>query len=300
VHPVRSEAERSPIGLFRVGIAAAVGLAAILLAVAFLVGFDGGSNPQPSKPQSRPPGHVSWVISGADNSETFVIGTPTRQDAVPRGYRSIPTVTYSSLREFEGDIHRGAIDSRIGAVIYDPENWAQTPRSERIAPIAAMHRFTQLTARWGYGPILAPGRDLALSGGSCAKRQGERLDQAYLRCGLTSGAEDAEMFVVQAAPVELSLDRLHALLRGARRQLRRRDPEVQLLASLSTKPPGVERGVWPIDLVRAAHLELEHFPGIMFNIAAADTDLAASFLRDLEREGQVDGRLVFRRDRVSP
>jgi hypothetical protein len=317
MHPVRSETERSPIGLFRVGIAAAVGLAAILLAVAFLMGLDGGSDAQPSKPRPRPPGHVSWVISGEDlaalrvgnaglarrffdNSETFVAGSPGLQDAVPRGYRSIPTVTYSSLHKFEADIHRGTIDPRIAAVIYDPEDWAQTPASERIAPVAAMHRFTQLTARWGYGPILAPGRDLALSGGSCEKRQGERLDQAFLRCGLTSGAEDAEMFVVQAAPVELSLDHLHALLRGSRRQLDRRDPEVQVLASLSTKPPGVERGVWPIDLVRAAHLELRHFPGIMFNIAAADTDLAASFLRDLEREGPVEGRLVSRRDQVSP
>jgi hypothetical protein len=302
-----------------VSIAAAVGLAAILLAVAFLVGFDGDGDAQPPKPElePEPPGHVSWVISGEDlaalrvgnaglarrffdNSETFVVGSPGEQDAVPRGYRSIPTLTYASLRKFEADIHRGAIDPRIGAVIYDPEDWAQTPRSERDSPVAAMHRFTQLTARWGYGPILAPGRDLALSGGSCAKRDGERLDQAYLRCGLTSGARDAEMFVVQAAPVELSLDHLHALLRGARGQLDRRDPEAQVLASLSTKPPGVERGVWPIDLVRAAHLELQHFPGIMFNIAASDTDLAASFLRDLEREGPVGGRLVSWRERASP
>ncbi|HVD37581.1 MAG TPA: hypothetical protein VNC15_01980, partial [Solirubrobacterales bacterium] len=234
-----------------------------------------------------------------DNSATFVVGSPGEQDAVPRGYRSIPTVSYSSLHRFEADIHRGAIDPRVAAVIYDPEAWAQTPRREREAPVAAMRRFTQLTARWGYGPILAPGRDLALSGGGCEKRAGERLDQAYLRCGLTRGAEDAEMFIVQAAPVELSLDHLHALLRGAKRQLEHRDPEVRVMASLSTKPPGVERGVWPIDLVRAADLELRHFPGIMLNVAAADTDLAASFLRDLEREGPVDGRLVSRRDRAS-
>lgn len=281
--------------------------------MAFLVGFDGGGAAAPSNAQPRPPGHVSWVISGDDlaalrvgnaglarrffdNSETFVVGSPGEQDAVPRGYRSIPTLLYPSLRGFEADIHRGTIDPRIAAVIYDPESWARTPAAERNSPVAAMHRFTRLAARWGYGPILAPGRDLALAGSGCAEREGERLDQAYLRCGLTSGAEGAETFVVQAAPVELSLDHLHDLLRGARRQLARHSPEVQVLASLSTKPPGVERGVWPIDLLRAAHLELKHFPGIVLNFPAADTDLAASFLRDLEREGPVDGRLVSRHD----
>jgi hypothetical protein len=300
-----------------VSIAAAAGLAAVLLAVAFLVGFDGGSDARPSKPPpapSKPTGHVSWVIAGDDlaalrvdnaglarrffdNSETFVVGSPGgEQDTVPRGYRSIPTLVYASLREFEADVHRGSIDPRIGAVIYDPEGWARTPAREREAPVAAMRRFTRLAARWGYGPILAPGRDLALSGGGCAKREGERLDQAYLRCGLTGGAVGAERFVVQAAPVELSLDRLHELLRGARRQLDRHSPEVEALASLSTEPPGVAGGVWPIDLVRAARLELKHFPGIMLNFPAADTDLAASFLRDLEREGPVDGRLVSRHD----
>jgi hypothetical protein len=286
----------------------------VLLGVAFLIGFDGGSDAQPPRPRPRPPGHVSWVISGDDlaalridnaglarrffdNSETFVVGSPGgEQDAVPRGYRAIPTLIYASLREFEGDVHRGEIDPRIAAVIYDPEGWARTPAREREDPVAAMHRFTRLAARWGYGPILAPGRDLALAGGGCAKREGERLDQAYLRCGLTGGAVDAESFVVQAAPVELALDRLHDLLRGARRQLDRQASDVQVLASLSTEPPGVESGVWPIDLVRAARLELKHFPGIMLNFPAADTDLAASFLRDLEREGPVDGRLVSRRD----
>jgi hypothetical protein len=296
-----------------VSIAAAAALAVTLLMVAFLVGFEGDGGTPPSKAQPQPPGHVSWVISGDDltalrvgnaglarrffdNSETFVVGSAGEQDAVPRGYRSIPTLSYPSLHAFEADVHRGSIDPRIAAVIYDPENWARTPAAERSSPVAAMHRFARLAARWGYGPILAPGRDLVLAGSGCAKREGERLDQAYLRCGLTAGAEGAETFVVQAAPIELSPPHLHDLLRGARRQLGRRNPEAQVLASLSTKPPGVKSGVWPIDMVRAAHLELKHFSGIVLNFPATDTDLAASFLRDLERAGPVNGRLVSRRD----
>ena len=310
--PAQHRPERDPIRLLRVGIAAAAGLAVILFAVAFLVGFDGGGEARPPKTRQRPPGHLSWVISGDDlgalragnaglarrffdNNETFVIGSPEDQDAVPRGYRSIPTLLYPSLREFEADIHRGSIDPRIAAVIYDPEDWAQTPAAERNSPLAAMHRFTRLATRWGYGPILAPGRDLALAGHGCAKREGEHLDQAYLRCGLPSGAEGAEMFVVQAAPVELSLDHLHALLRGARRQLRRHSPRSTGPGQPQHRTTGGGKRRLADRPGPDAHLELKHFSGIVLNFPAADTDLAASFLRDLEKEGPVDGRLVSRR-----
>lgn len=293
---------------------AVAGLAIVLVAVVLLLGFGEGGNPRAAKPAPRPLGHASWLLSGRDlsllrannaglarrffdNGQTFIVGSAEgAQDLVPRGYRSIPTLSYSSLRAFEHDIHFGTIDPRIAAVVYDPENWSRTPAAERADPLAAMRRFTRLAARWGFGPILAPGRDLALTGGACAKRQGELLDQAYLRCGLVDGAIDAEDFVVQAAPEELALARMHRLLHGARHALRTRAADTFAFASLSTDPPGSEKAVWPVDLLRAARLELRHFHGIMLNFTPANTDLAASFLRDLEREGPVGGVLVSRRD----
>jgi hypothetical protein len=229
-----------------------------------------------------------------DNSRTFVVGTRAEQDLVPHGFRAIPTVSYASLRAFEHDVHFGAVDPRVAAVIYDPEAWPRTPAQERAAPLASMRRFTELAARWGYGPILAPGRDLALDGEGCAKREGELLDQAYLRCGLTHGAIDAESFVIQAAPVELDPDRLRRLLNGSATQLRRHAAEVGTFASISTDPPESGEQVWPVDMVRAARLELQNVRGLMLNFAPADRDLAASFLRDLEREGPVRGMLVAR------
>jgi hypothetical protein len=279
-----------------------------------LIGLGGGGSADPTEPGPKPLGHVAWILSGQDlsllragnaglarryfdNSETFIVGsTQGGQDLVPRGYRAIPTLSYSSLRRFEADIHTGHIDPRIAAVIYDPERWSKTPAAEQARPVAAMHRFTKLAGRWGYGPILAPGRDLALEGSGCSKLEGELLDQAYLRCNLIDGAIGAENFVIQAAPVELGIERLHRLLKGAHARLHSQVPEVLALASLSTDPPGGEKAVWPIDLLRAARLELRHVPGIMFNFTPASTDLAASFLRDLEREGPVNGMLVSRHD----
>lgn len=263
------------------------------------------------KSKPTPPARVSWILEGSslqalrehnaglarrffDNPETFVIGTAGDQNMVPQGYRAIPTRAYTSLRAFETDLHYGRIAPPIGAVIYDPEAWARTPIAEQHAPVAAMRRFARLAGKWGYGQILAPGRDLALGDGACAKRDGELLDAAYLRCGLTGGAIGAEDFVIQAAPVELAVGRLHRLLRGARSQLRRIAPDVGGFASLSTDPPESTERLWPIDLLRAARLELAHVPGLMFNFNPQTVDLAASFLRDLEREDPVNGMLVSR------
>jgi hypothetical protein len=290
----------------------------VLVAVVLGAGFGKDSGSEQSAAQRRPappPGHVTWILSGDDlallrdgnaglgrrffdNRDTFVVGeVDGAQDMVPRGFRSIPTLSYTSLHAFEEDVHFGRIDPRIGAVIYDPEAWERTPAPEREAPVAAMRRFNRLASRWGYGAIVAPGRDLALEGAAgCGKRSGEILDQAYLRCGLIGGAGAAESFVIQAAPEELEVDKLHSLLRRARLQLHAQSPQALGLASLSTAPPGADEPVWPIDLLRAARLELAHVPGIMFNFTPATTEVAASFLRDLEREGVVHGLRVARRD----
>jgi hypothetical protein len=169
-------------------------------------------------------------------------------------------------------------------VIYDPERWTRTPPSERRGPLGAMHRFTRMANRWGYGAIVAPARDLALDRrGVCRKRRGEVLDSAYLRCGLTRGAAGAEAFVIQAAADELDPVALRRLLEGARAQMRASGSDASTLATLSTRPPGASERVWPIDLVRAAQLDLRLTGGIMLNFTAGTTPLAADFLRDLER-----------------
>jgi hypothetical protein len=310
------ERELCPIRLFRVAACGLALLAAILVAVVVVLGGQGKDSsaatehaaPAPVRP-AKQLGHVSWIIGGAqleelrrdnaglarrffDNGDTFVVGTETAPDMVPKGYKAIPTAGYTSLAKFVSDVDTGKVDPKVAAVIYDPESWSRTPSSEQRAPVAAMRHFTELAGRWGYGAIVAPGRDLALSSPECSKEKGELLDQAYLRCGLTEGAAGAESFVIQAAPVELDTQRLRALLHGARSQLVDVAPEARYFASLSTDPPESEETVWPIDMVRAAKLELAHAPGILLNFTPATVDVAASFLRDLEREGPVNGMIV--------
>jgi hypothetical protein len=303
-----------PIRILRVALAAAALVSISLIAVVVLLGGGSGKKTDAAtttvKPELPPKlGHVSWIIGGQqldelskdnaglarrffDNGDTFVVGTETAPDMVPQGYKAIPTASYTSLAAFADDVHSGKVDPKVAAVIYDPESWSLTPAGEQRAPIAAMRHFTELADRWGYGAIVAPGRDLALASPECSKGKGELLDEAYLRCGLTDGAAGADSFVIQAAPVELDANRLHVLLDGARSQLLQVAPQTRYFASLSTDPPESDETVWPIDMVRAAKLELAHAPGILLNFSPATVDVAASFLRDLEREGPVNRMIV--------
>jgi hypothetical protein len=275
----------------------ALGLAAVALAAGF------GDERAPEAKRAAASQHPTWIVSGRslaalrrsnaglarrffDNPRTLVIGeAKAMQNLVPSGYRSIPALSYPSLSEFAADAAAGLITAEVGAVAYDPESWSKTPAAERRDPLAAMRRFTRLARRHGYSPIVAPGRDLALGGeAGCGKRQGELLDQAYLRCGLTAGANGADTFVIQAAPDELEPNKLARLLASAHAQVRSRAPGALTVATLSTDPPGASEPVWPIDLVRAARIEFDQVDGVLFNFNPATMPLAASFLRDLERE----------------
>lgn len=207
---------------------------------------------------------------------------------MPKGYRSIPILTYASLRSFVADVHSGRVDPRVAAVLYDPESWARTPESERREPLTAMRKFTTLARSWGYGAMLSPGRDLALDAGApCSKGDHELLDQAFLRCGLVA-PEGAEAFVVQAAPEELQPELANALIDRASERVAAAGGGAELFATVSTSPPGSGEPVYPIDLVRAARGAISKgAAGLMLNVGPEDVGLAASFLRDLGREGAV-------------
>jgi hypothetical protein len=293
--------EQRPIRSFRLAIAAVLLTAIALAAVALAAGFRDNEAPATQRQAAAP--HLTWIVSGwglaalrrsnaglarrfFDNPRTLVVGNATgTQNLVPAGYRSVPALSYTSLAEFSADAGAGGIEAAVGAVVYDPEGWSKTPAAERRDPLAAMRRFAQIARHHGYSPIVAPGRDLALDGDAgCGKRQGELLDQAYLRCGLSAGAAGADTFVIQAAPDELKPNKLARLLASAHGQVRSRAPGTLTATTLSTDPPGASEPVWPIDLVRAARIEFGQVDAVLFNFNPASMPLAASFLRDLERD----------------
>jgi hypothetical protein len=208
---------------------------------------------------------------------TFVLASGDAA-ALPRG--AVPTLLYKSYAAFEADVRRGSLAAGFDSVLYDPESWAATPQGEREDPIRYLGRFAEFARSHGYKPILAPGRDLTLTpGGRCAKRQGETVGEAYVRCGIPAAAKGARVFVIQAAPQELDLPALRQLITASSRQARQANPSVILVATLSTAPGGA-----PADtraLLRAARAMLPYVQGFMLNFTGATTATAVAFLRAL-------------------
>ena len=114
------------------------------------------------------------------------------------------------------------------------------------------------------GPI-PPAREDALRPAASRSRRSRVRDPGRAR-GARSGSD--------AGPAAASVRQLQ----GAAA------PNAVALATLSADPPGATEPTYPIDLMRAAKLELRYTRGILLNFNSDSTLLAASFLRDLERE----------------
>lgn len=127
------------------------------------------------------------------------------------------------------------------------------------------------------GPC-TPGRDLALApGGKCAKRHGETLDTAYLRCGIASAARFTRIFEIQCAPVELDIPELRSFVGATVRQARKANPSAILIATLSTSPNGAS--ATSADLVRAANTILPFVQGFQLNMTSSTRGVVVDFLR---------------------
>lgn len=212
-----------------------------------------------------------------DGPETIVVRA-SRVSEIPD--RGVPMDMFASYDEFARLIRQGVIPPEVRVVGYDPESWAATPAPERHDPIRYLALFASTARAHGYRPVLAPGRDLTLTpGGTCAKLPGERVGDAYLRCGIPGTAQLAGAFVIQAAPVELDLPQLRHLVAEGARQARAANPSVVVIATLSTAPGRVLAD--PGAIARAARTMRPYLDGFMLNLTRATTAEAVAFLRAL-------------------
>ena len=205
-------------------------------------------------------------------------GDPALTTDLPLG--AVPAELFKSYEHFAEQVRDRAIAAGVRVVVYDPESWPATPLRERLDPMRYLALFARTARAHGYRAVLAPGRDLTLTkGGACAKRQGERVGEAYVRCGIPRSAADAPVFVIQAAPQELDLPALRELVAASARQARAANPHVVLIATISTAPGGVPAS--PAAIRRAAETMRPYVQGFMLNMTAATTPAAVAFLRAL-------------------
>ena len=272
--PHRSLAARSR-SVLRIGLA---------LALLFLLSL----SPSVAQTVGAPPGdwvltrHTVGLIAAADPAlaERF-FATP--QTSVLGGWGgAVPAVSWPSYSSFAAAVATGAIPAGTGAVMYDPEGWAATPRWEREDPAEYMKAFSELAHSLGYAVILTPHPNLTTEPGAvCPIHGGESMEDAYLRCRIPAiAARFADTLDIQAQFLETDPARYAEVVRIATQQARAVNPDIVVVSHLSTTfapNPTVLFSAWSAvqDIVDGHYLSVPD---------ASRADVALGFLR------MVDGR----------
>ena len=154
------------------------------------------------------------------------------------GVDAIPVVTYPSVSELRTALADNTLPAGTRAVLYDPEAWSYTPATEQRDPVQAATRAAELAHAHGLKIIIAPALNLTtvLDPRSSAPRWRTFLD---LRLAGPM-ARIADTVDLQAQSLERDTGTYAAFVRQAAEQARASNPNVTLLAGLSTNPPGTE------------------------------------------------------------
>jgi hypothetical protein len=152
------------------------------------------------------------------------------------GVDATPVVTFSSVATLRSALAGGRLPAGIRAVLYDPEVWAYTPAAEQQDPVQAAAEAAGLAHSRGLGFIVAPAMNLTtvLDPGNTAARWRTFLDLGIIG----SMARVAGTVELQAQSLERDPAAYAAFVRGAASQARVANPDVAVLAGLSTNPPG--------------------------------------------------------------
>ncbi len=271
-----------------------VALAATALFMAGLV--PAGSTQQATHPE-RPP--LRWFLTGRTleriidephvratlaATQVFVLIDRTRE--APRLRGVIPVASFASSRDIIHAVQRDALPDEAAGVVYDNETWRFTPKSEQRTPVASSAAAARVVHGEGLSFLVAPSPYL---GGVVRPYTRDKVG-AFVEAGVIGGmAEHADVVGIQAQGFERDSARYAAFVKVAAAQARRANPDVVVLAGLSTNPPGA--GVTLDELLDAVVATREVADGYWLNVpeqgeycpkcGAARTDLAAALFAAL-------------------
>jgi hypothetical protein len=169
---------------------------------------------------------------------SYGTGPRASVNPVTDGFAANAVLVFDSYAQFAADVKGGTISHAYKWVLYDPEEWPQTPAAEQLDPVRYLAQFGRLAHAHGYQVIEAPGRDLgnvARSGSACPELPGENLDRWYIRCDIAGAAAAAsDVYVLQNQVNTTKLAEYDSLFSSARRQALAANPQIKVDSELST------------------------------------------------------------------
>jgi hypothetical protein len=157
-------------------------------------------------------------------------------DPVQSGYGTTPVLAYTSYAQFSSDIASGAIKYPYKWVMYDPENWSQTPVSEQQDPVKYLTLFGQLAHAHGLKVVAAPALDLgAVTGSLLPRLAGETCAQWYARVNIAgAAAANSNIYILQDESNTANLAVYDSLYSTAASQARAANSSVAVYSEVST------------------------------------------------------------------
>jgi hypothetical protein len=224
---------------------AAVGAAAAVTAGVTLSMLAGGAASAATKPawfmtasnvQSLSQSDPATASHFFNTSTAYGAGASLIKTPVQAGYATTPVLDYTSYAQFSSDVTSGAIKYPYKWVMYDPEDWAQTPVGEQQDPVKYMELFGQLAHAHGLKVVEAPALDLCAVAGTLYPRQsGETCSQWYTRVNIAGGAAtDADIYVLQDESNTTNLSQYISLYNSASAQARAANSGVLAYSEVST------------------------------------------------------------------
>jgi hypothetical protein len=207
-----------------------------------------------SSGQAHAASHPAWAMTAGNIQQmsqqnatvtSHFFNVPTSYGAgaslvktpVQAGYATTPVLAYTSYAQFNSDIQNNNISYPYQWVMYDPEEWNQTPVGEQQNPTKYIKLFVQLAHANGLKVIIAPALDLGAVTGSLLPRQsGETINQWYVRVNIAgaAAAAGANVYILQDESNTTNLAQYDSLFNSVKAQVVAAHPTTSLYSEVST------------------------------------------------------------------
>jgi hypothetical protein len=200
-----------------------------------------------------------------DNTQPYILRKPGDRLVIPPSWNAIPVAPFQAFDALAAALEQQALAPEIKGVLYDYEKWAFTPIAEQKNPIGYVKRAAGLVRAQGLRFLTSPSANLVKVMAPDTGQTDAEMFEAYLRLGLAAdGARYADAYVAQGQRALQDTDVFARFIGQAAAQARRANPDVEVIAGISTNPIG--RRVVVDDLVRAIDATRAVVDGYWMNI----------------------------------
>jgi hypothetical protein len=200
-----------------------------------------------------------------DNTQPYILRKPGDRLVIPPSWGAIPVAPFQAFDALAAALEQQTLAPEISGVLYDYEKWAFTPIAEQKNPIGYVKRAADLVRAQGHRFLTSPSANLVKVIAPDTGTTDAEMFEAYLRLGLAAdGARYADAYIAQGQRALQDTDVFAQFIRQAAAQARRANPDVEVIAGISTNPIG--RRVIVDDLVRAINATRADVDGYWMNI----------------------------------